>query len=806
MTTSGPIETGQETSEPERVRKHPEAKCEECPYYEQPFAPGAGPDTAQIVCVGEAPGFQEAKQGKVFVGPSGKLLNSVLEHHGIKREAVYVDNIVACRPPDNETPSKLAIKCCFPRLKDELHRRLRDGGTIVALGNTANQALQGTSDGITKSRVGPPKTYEPAGHKGRALSIVPTFHPAACLRSSDSFPHFVTDIGKVADLVNGIVRVKWEAPVFKVFDTNEDAVGALEEVGRRFEELVVDIEAGFEKDTEFDHPDQYQMLCIGLSYQPGKAIVVGEEALKHRRVQAELGKLLKTKKWIAHNGKFDLAGLRRYGESALYFDTMLASYVDDERPGTNGLKYLAAEFLGAPAYDSDIKKYLSKGDSYAVIPRDVLYRYNAYDVACTWLLKEMYEEKLDPELRKVHDFLVETSPTLMDMEIEGMKVDIPYLDHLTEHYLDGLAELEKPLEKWVKNPRSWKQVQEAFVELGVKTDSTDEEHLKAIRERAQLHVDRNQLSTGELNKQSEVLDFVNLLLQHRREQKLYGTYVKGTRKRMRKSRVHPTLLLHGTTTGRLACRNPNLQNVPRESSIRRLFVPEEGNIFVQADYATIELRVLATLARDPYLKKIFDEGRDIHDEFSLQFYGPEFTKEQRIRTKAFVYGLSYGREAPSIAQEYKIPLREAQAQMDAFFQAIPNVVAFREQVRNSILRDQDDLVTPFGRHRRFWLITKENQKDVVKEGLAFIPQSTASDINLKASNRLAKELPKEARLRLLVHDSILVECPIDMRYNIAKQMTETMETVARESYDDFVPFPADVEMGYSWGDLQKVEI
>ena len=373
--------------------------------------------------------------------------------------------------------------------------------------------------------------------------------------------------------------------------------------------------------------------------------------------------------------------------------------------------------------------------------------------------------------------------------MEGIKVSTDVLNHLTDHYMDGLTDLEQKLFKWVNNPRSPIQVKEALRQMGVKTASTDEDHLHAIRDKIPV----------KHSKHDEILDFVTYMLLYRREQKLYGTYVKGIRKRLWKGRVYPTFLLHGTTTGRLACRNPNLQNVPRESSIRRMFVPEEGNVFIQADYSSVELRVIATLARDEVLRTLFVEGRDIHNEVATRFFGPDFTKDQRVRAKAVVYGLSYGREAYSLAQEYKLSVNEARKYLDTFFQMIPATAKWRESVKHQILREQKDLITPFGRHRRFWLITEDNKKDVVKEGLAFQPQSIASDICLNAAIRLRRD--HGLHVRIPVHDSLLVECPADDQHDVARLMAEVMSSTGAEVYDDFVPFPVEVAIGASWGEV-----
>ncbi len=118
-----------------------------------------------------------------------------------------------------------------------------------------------------------------------------------------------------------------------------------------------------------------------------------------------------------------------------------------------------------------------------------------------------------------------------------------------------------------------------------------------------------------------------------------------------------------------------------------------------------------------------------------------------------MYGLSYGREAMSIALEYGIPVKEAERGMKAFFEVIPQVVSFRETTRKKVLNGED-LVTPFGRHRRFWLITRQNKKDILNEALAFIPQSTASDITCDALCYTRPRLKGIGWIRNIVHDSI----------------------------------------------------
>jgi DNA polymerase-1 len=650
----------------------------------------------------------------------------------------------------------------------------------VALGNVAASAIFDTKVAITSFRVGPAKE----SHLYPGIRIVPTVHPAYVLRQADAFPMFVDDIGKVKH----DIRVGWEAPTFRVFDQVAESCQALSELYRRAGDVVVDIEVGAEKDTEFVHPDQYQLLCVGLSYAPGRAIVIGETALRDPGVRHMLARVLDNPRAriVAHNGKFDLAGLQHITPSAsLGFDTMLASYALDERQGTHGLKYLAIEKLGAPNYNVEIHKYLQKkGDNFAHIPKPVLYKYNAYDVVCTYLLKDLYVQQMEMTgTTKVHDMLVRASNMLMHAEMRGLRVNRPYIQQLSDEFQIRLVELEVLLSKWVQNPRSPMQVKAALLKLGIRVQSTSIDILVNILQQP--------------NSPVEAKEFTMLMVEHRKQAKLYGTYVKGIIRRMYKGRVHPTFLLHGTTTGRLACRNPNLQNVPRDSTMRSMFIPSKGKTFVQGDYKGAELRVLACEARDEYLRQLFLDQRDIHNEVALRFFGPGFTKDQRVRAKAVVFGLAYGREEYSLAMEYNIPVPEAKKYLDTFFEMIPDTVRWREGIEHQILDGEDDLTTAFGRHRRIWLVTNDNRKDVIKEGLAFVPQSTASDICLHAAMELHEKYKLD--IRLLVHDSILVET--DQPEEVGRLMEEVMPRVAKEVYSDYVPFDVEIATGKSWGEL-----
>jgi DNA polymerase-1 len=609
----------------------------------------------------------------------------------------------------------------------------------------------------------------------------------------------------------------WSEPRWSATDDPTTAVAWITDLLVREGPLVVDIEVGIEKDAGFGHPNEYDLLCVGVYDEERGALVFGSGALGVKAVLDLLRRLFRQRPIIAHNGKFDLAGLYPHlGGLELWFDTMLASYCLDERPGNHGLKVLAVEKLGAPAYDDEIRQYVPRGGNYGDIPRPILYKYNAMDVAVTWALYKMFSTALDRDgawpytswparkLRDVHDMLVAASNQLMYLELNGIAVDQVYSIQLGNKYLERITELEERIDDIVRsstghqitsiNPRSPKQIHEYLGSQNITVSATD--------------VDTIVAKLGTIGSDVPAAGFMRTLLEHRRQQKLYSTYVQGIRKRVYRGRVYTTYLLHGTTSGRLASRNPNLQNIVRDKGIKRQFVASRADhVLVHVDYKQAEARVMATLARDEYLRRVLaDPTIDIFDDLCEQIHGAHWVnlsdaakKELRIRIKAFFYGLGYGREAPSIAAEFGMPLRDAYKLRDDFMGLIPGIAKWQDDIRKTVLSEQR-LVTPFGRVRRFHLITDRNKRDVLNEALSFLPQSTASDICLSALVRLRPMLKGLGFLRLTIHDALVAECHVDRRDEVSELLQSTMVEAGRR-FTDYVPFAVDVSYGPSWGDL-----
>ena len=824
------VEQSSELVQP-KARRHPLAACETCPLNtsEYGFVPSSGPDRARIALVGQNPGRAEIRLGRPFIGPSGKLLDKVLQAYRLRRDEMFITNACLCTSKDNPsfTPPPGAVTACRQRLLTELKQHGVE--QIMALGNTAAQSLLRTKIGITQLRVGPFRETSDLPD----VKIIPTFHPAACLRSSASFPSMCNDFQKLV-----VSAPPWRKPKVVIIDTEKGALRAIAVLRRKYNKAVVDIETDLDKERSFDHPSRFALLCIGICVQKGIGIVFGERACRSEAVLKSMADWLRSIELIFQNGKFDVSGLYPKGFTDLVIrqDTMLKSYVLDERSGIHGLKYNAVEKLGAPRYDEDLDQYTGKGRNkrFGNIPRPILYEYNGYDVVCTWELDEFFDADIDREdalrldpirpradgewwgLRDLHDFLCAAATGFVYLELNGFAVDLNYNRQLQREYAIEAASYERTMFRIAEefNPRSPMQVKAVLHELGVTipkmkntkgelVETTNAEALSLMYEAAKTRRD----------KRDDIVTFLETMLKYRKVAKLDGTYVSGLRKYVWRGRVYPTVMLHSTSTGRLSQKKPSLQVIPRGDKLRRQYrVAKDDHVLVGADYGQLELRVLTWLAQEPYFAEIFrDPSRDLFDEL-LPIVRPERSyrlasasaKDKRIIVKAFVYGLAYGREAKSISDELDIPLRDAQAMYRDFFVVIPRIVAFREKIKWAATHGED-LITPFGRRRRFNLVTDENLKDVQNEAMAFLPQSTGSDICVQAFINLRKELKGTAWCRNTIHDALYFETHQDNVEYVGNLMRQRMAESAYRICGDYVPFTVDVEVGRNWGDMNHLE-
>lgn len=249
----------------------------------------------------------------------------------------------------------------------------------------------------------------------------------------------------------------------------------------------------------------------------------------------------------------------------------------------------------------------------------------------------------------------------------------------------------------------------------------------------------------------------------------------------------------------------NVQNIPRESRIRNVFVAAPGFVFVEADYSQAEIRVLAELSKDKYLTQVFLDGRDLHSEMAREIFGENFTKEDRSKAKEVNFGVPYGLTDSGLAIRFNISVESARGIIKRWFEAAPQAGDYINLCRQApILRRT--LVTPFHRRRRFGFVTMENLHQLQNEACNFPISSTASDLTLHSAISLGKVFKERwgnsVRIVNIVHDSILAEVSTDCDIEgVSGTMINVMENIPQKLIGATVPFVADIKMGSRWGSL-----
>ena len=261
-----------------------------------------------------------------------------------------------------------------------------------------------------------------------------------------------------------------------------------------------------------------------------------------------------------------------------------------------------------------------------------------------------------------------------------------------------------------------------------------------------------------------------------------------------------------TATGRLSSTEPNLQNIPVRTDlgaeIRKMFVPKEGCVLVDADYSQIELRVLAHIADDKVMQEAFRSGMDIHTATAAQVFGvdaEQVTALQRRHAKAVNFGIVYGISEFSLAEDIGVSRYEARAYIDNYLNNYRGVRVYMKKVVEDA-RTSGYTTTLYGRRRYIPELSSSNFN--IRSGAERIAlntpiQGTAADIiklaMLRVENALNAHFP-EAKLLLQVHDELIVECPEDQAEQVAKLVSREMETVA----DLSVPLTAEAKWGRNW--------
>ncbi|MBR4308993.1 MAG: DNA polymerase I, partial [Oscillospiraceae bacterium] len=310
-----------------------------------------------------------------------------------------------------------------------------------------------------------------------------------------------------------------------------------------------------------------------------------------------------------------------------------------------------------------------------------------------------------------------------------------------------------------------------------------------------------------LQKLKDKHPIIPAIMEYRELTKLNSTYAEGLQKVIAEDgRIHTTFQNQVTATGRLSSTEPNLQNIPVRkelgSEIRKMFVPREGWVFVDADYSQIELRVLAHIAGDKTMEQAFKSGEDFHKVTASQVFNTpldQVTPLMRSNAKAVNFGIVYGISEFSLAEDLGVPRYEAKAYIESYLNKYQGVRNYMRDIVDTA-REQGYVSTAFGRRRYLPEIKSSNFN--VRSGAERIAlntpiQGTAADIIKLAMVRVFRALEQDAlqaRLLLQVHDELIIECPAYEALNVMDMITREMENAVKLS----VPLVAEAKMGESW--------
>lgn len=796
--------------------KAPYALCDKCPFKDRAVAHSTGPQGAKVVVVSRSPGYHESMQGKSFSGPSGRVLNHLLELQGVDRKEVRATNVVLCQSDGDEDGFGLATACCAPRLEAET----LTADTIIACGREAAQAF-----------VGSPNIYQNRGyvHKREAGAnnqrIIVTNNPAVVLRDDGAFPELVRDFRLAINPLPEpkLPKVSW----------TEDIDEATEWV----EQILASIKSGgtIASDIETFAPDYRRLAAVGFAVRPEKAVVFGQRVVGDTNFYPQLQRLYSQDcRYLWHNGKYDVKVLRGLGINArVDEDSMLLSWCLDERPGDpesgaggHSLEWLLKDTLGWPLYEpSSVREFKKTG----VLASSVeLYKYNGMDTAGTIGLYEVLRREAIADNvyeRPYKSLLIRLSEVLTRMESQGVAFDTDRaMDILETEVWPRLRELRQGARKTAQiatlNLNSPKQlVQLLYEEWGIKHDLTRPKIERKGKQSTDQYV-RKEIIEGRYTCNVEAVHpttvkrFTKFLDDYKTLDTQRGTFFEGLVLRARNGRLYTDFKIHGTESGRLSSSKPNLQNVtrPKEGipSVRSCFLPDPGHVLISADLSQAELRTIAVLSADEHLQSIYlDSTRSLHKEVATEFYGENYTYEQYVKAKNINFGVAYWQSAFSFSQLYGMPYAEADKFIKWWWERFPQVWEWTLGIEKEVM-EVGEIQSPFGHKRRFYVIPSDEsgRLHLVKEGINFLPQNIAANITLWGLCDFSSKVDwRIAQPRLTVHDSILVNCKESEVDTVAALLKECLENAPKRSIEWDFPYLAEITIGRQhWGSLEEYEL
>lgn len=809
---------------------------------------GHGPSSAKLAIVGEAPGQREELLGLPFQGPSGVMINEFLLKAGVKRESVYATNVCRVRPPDNDIDKLHLTGFKISDFEEILWAELNAlrPNAVIAFGNTALKALTGFH-GIEKYR----GSILPA-LRGN-FKVIPTIHPASLM-------HKEAD-GRMTG---------WKDATFIQWDVNRAVLqSSFSELRSPNRNLIV-CRSNLELYRFFNRHEGREYvsvdietfrtipICISFAFNSVEAIsvplfpnlskdleVTRTDQIQNWKDVIEIMHDPKIQK-IGQNFKFDetllqtcLNGTVDFGirTNGFYFDTMLAfRTLYPELPAT--LAFQTSVLTEEPYYKEEGKGYNPKKDKI-----DRLLLYNAKDAVVTY---ECYERELEElRARSLDDFffsrVMPLHPFYSRMEQRGIKGDPFAKRFLKEKYNSIWQEDQKKLDDYASSlgieldEFKWSEKKETFVggcnvqSVGGKNAMMPFLVYTAMGCPARKGTDEKTLDALMRNAVKDPLkqSMLQLILRIRKVRKTLGTYIDAELFSDGRYRTSYRIALETGRTSTSICEPPitteklglAFQTITKHGEIgndlRSLFIPDEGYIFVEPDLSQAEARVVAILARDEKLLKMFEYSVDIHrvtsawvlmraipllDLFFMEIdhdaccrIAQDLNKqmkdmtsdEERQEGKKFRHAGHYDMGKREAASQIGISEAKAAAALSKFHSTNANIKGvFHKEIVEFLNANNRVLTNPFGRQRQF---LNKWGSELWKEAYAQIPQSTVSDHVKFAMKRI------ELRCNYLMileesHDSFLGQVPLLINYQYPFKLVDQFRDVTKEEMEIPIDF------------------
>lgn len=507
-------------------------------------------------------------------------------------------------------------------------------------------------------------------------------------------------------------------------------------------------------------------------------------------------------KKLGQNLKYDVEVLRKYEiyVAGIHGDSMLASFLIEPDKRSYNLTDLSLRYLNqiVISYEDTVKDL----EGFQDVELNKACQYAAEDAHFAYLLCKLFEVKIKEEGLETIYYEIELPliSVLSTMELNGINLDVKFLEEFSVKLKDKITILEKELYKLAGcefNLNSPKQLSEVlFEKLKIPTKG--------------LKKTKTGISTDAsvLEKLSEKYDFPKSLLNYRMLHKLLTTYVDSLPKQVssKTNRLHTQFNQTIAATGRLSSSNPNLQNIPIQSlegrQVRKAFIANENSVLISADYSQIELRILAHLSQDTNFIKAFINNEDIHSKTArdILFLGEneEITPDIRRIGKVINFGIIYGMSAFRLSKELDLSLYDARNYIDNYFEHYSGVKAYFDKLEEQA-ESQGFVSTLFGRKRYI------ADLDSGGRGAGFVQrvatnapiQGTAADIVKLAMIKIDQRIKVEKlpmKMLLQIHDELVFECEKSFEKDCQEIVKSEMENVVEFS----VPLSVSISSGLNW--------